>query len=117
MVFLVTKTLNDFLFYIFVVADLVRGHPIICSKTMLEIMFNEPQLLIVYRVALEIELVYAPTPEQRDEFLRFTVDDAITILEGENPYNNGETSMFRAKKVTLQKQKCFIFETLGHSVL
>ena len=56
--------------FFFVVADLVGGQPIICSKTMLEIMFNEPQLLIVYRVALEIELVYAPTPEQRDEFPR-----------------------------------------------
>ena len=29
-----------------------------CSKHILEIMFNEPQLLLVFRVALEIERVY-----------------------------------------------------------
>ncbi|KAJ4891756.1 Uncharacterized protein Rs2_31504 [Raphanus sativus] len=81
------------------IKDLVGGHPIICSKSMLEIMFNEPQLLIVYRVALEIELVYAPTPQQRDEFPRFTVDDAITILEGENPYNNGENINVQSEEV------------------
>ena len=34
--------------------DFVGGHPIVCSKHMLEIMFNEPQLLIVFCVALEI---------------------------------------------------------------
>ena len=38
--------------------DLVGGHPIVCSKHILEIMFNEPQLLIVFCVALEIEMVY-----------------------------------------------------------
>ncbi|CAN7124189.1 unnamed protein product [Brassica rapa subsp. narinosa] len=40
------------------ILDLVGGHPIVCSKHMLEIMFNEPQLLLVFRVALEIEMVY-----------------------------------------------------------
>ncbi|CAG7876364.1 unnamed protein product [Brassica rapa] len=40
------------------VVDLVGGHPIVCSKHILEIMFNEPQLLIVFCVALEIEMVY-----------------------------------------------------------
>ncbi|KAL0701481.1 hypothetical protein Bca4012_057603 [Brassica carinata] len=81
------------------IKDLVGGQPIICSKTMLEIMFNEPQLLIVYRVALEIELVYAPTPEQRDEFPHFTVDDAITIMDVENPYDNGENNNVQSEEV------------------
>nr|VDD54919.1 unnamed protein product [Brassica oleracea] len=40
------------------IIDLVGGHPIVCSKHILEIMFNEPQLLLVFRVALEIEMVY-----------------------------------------------------------
>lgn len=74
------------------VTDLVGGVPIICSKNVLEIMFNEPQLIIVYRVALEIELVYAPTPQQREEFPRFTVDDAISIMDVENPNNNGQNN-------------------------
>nr|VDD42946.1 unnamed protein product [Brassica oleracea] len=48
---------------------------------MLEIMFNEPQLLIVFRVALEIELLP-----------RLTVDDVIDMGQGvtispEDPYN------------------------------
>ena len=59
------------------------GHPIVCSKTMLEMLFNEPQLLIVYRVSLEIEMVYAPSNEEREEFPRLTVDDMISIVEGE----------------------------------
>lgn len=99
------------------VADLVGGQPIICSKTMLEIMFNEPQLLIVYRVALEIELVYAPTPEQRDEFPRFTVDDAITIMDVENPYDNGENNNVQSEEGNFTETEMFYIETLGHSVL
>lgn len=51
-------------------------------------MFNEPQLLIVYRVALEIEMVHAPSPVEREEFPRFTVvDDMISIAEGETMTN------------------------------
>ncbi|KAL0759729.1 hypothetical protein Bca101_075879 [Brassica carinata] len=50
---------------------------------MLDMLFNEPQLLIVYRVSLEIEMVYAPSNEEREEFLRLTVDDMISIVEGE----------------------------------
>lgn len=64
-------------------ADLVGGQPIVCSKTMLEMIFNEPQLLIVFRVALEIEMVYAPTLEEREDLRRLTVEDMISIEEGE----------------------------------
>ncbi|CAG7878668.1 unnamed protein product [Brassica rapa] len=53
------------------------------SKTMLEMMFNEPQLLCVFRMALEIEMVYAPTPDEREEFPHLTVEDMISIQEGE----------------------------------
>ncbi|CAF1968982.1 unnamed protein product [Brassica napus] len=58
-------------------------HVIKGIKTMLEMLFNEPQLLIVYRVSLEIEMVYAPSNEEREEFPRLTVDDMISIVEGE----------------------------------
>lgn len=50
---------------------------------MLDMLFNEHQLLIVYRVSLEIEMVYAPSNEEREEFFRLTVDDMISIVEGE----------------------------------
>ncbi|CAH8388212.1 unnamed protein product [Eruca vesicaria subsp. sativa] len=50
------------------IRELVCGQPIVCSKNMLEIMFSEPQLLIVYRVALEIEMIYAPSHAERDEY-------------------------------------------------
>ena len=50
---------------------------------MLEMLFNEPQLLIVYRVSLKIEMVYAPSNEAREKFPRLTVDDMIAIVEGE----------------------------------
>ncbi|KAL0741015.1 hypothetical protein Bca4012_082528 [Brassica carinata] len=66
-----------------VIKDLVGGQPIVCSKTMLEMIFNEPQLLIVFRVALEIEMVYAPTLEEREDLRRLTVEDMISIEEGE----------------------------------
>ncbi|KAF3484949.1 hypothetical protein F2Q69_00053781 [Brassica cretica] len=65
------------------IKELVGWHPIVCSKTMLEMLFNEPQLLIVYRVSLEIEMVYAPSNEDREELPRLTVDDMIAIVEGE----------------------------------
>lgn len=57
--------------------DLVGGHPIVCSKHMLDIMFNEPQLLIVYRVALEIEKVYDMPNENGDT----AEDNAIISME------------------------------------
>ncbi|WZZ89128.1 hypothetical protein YC2023_117707 [Brassica napus] len=66
--------------------DLVGGQPIVCRQSMLELLFNEPQLLIVYRVALEIDMVYAPTPEERAAFQRLTVDDMIAIQDGETIY-------------------------------
>ncbi|KAL0704599.1 hypothetical protein Bca4012_071024 [Brassica carinata] len=74
------------------IKELVGGHPIVCSKHMLEIMFNEPQLLIVFRVALEIELVYANIGEDGAELPRLTVDDVIDMGQGvtispEDPYN------------------------------
>ncbi|CAF1755302.1 unnamed protein product [Brassica napus] len=68
------------------VSDLVGGQPIVCRQSMLELLFNEPQLLIVYRVALEIDMVYAPTPEERAAFQRLTVDDMIAIQDGETIY-------------------------------
>ncbi|RID40841.1 hypothetical protein BRARA_J00853, partial [Brassica rapa] len=49
-------------------------------------LFNEPQLLIVYRVALEIDMVYAPTPEERAALPRLTVDDMIAIQDGDTIY-------------------------------
>ncbi|KAL0727794.1 hypothetical protein Bca4012_023887 [Brassica carinata] len=74
------------------IKDLVGGHPIVCSKHMLEIMFNEPQLLTVFRVALEIEMVYAETEDGTDDFPGLTVDDVIDMGQGvtispEDPYN------------------------------
>ncbi|KAG5405072.1 hypothetical protein IGI04_011191 [Brassica rapa subsp. trilocularis] len=68
------------------ILDLVGGHPIVCSKHILEIMFNEPQLLIVFRVALEIEMVYGLPNEtvQAEEatgFPRLTVDDVVAMAE------------------------------------
>ncbi|CAN6931973.1 unnamed protein product [Brassica oleracea] len=74
------------------IKELVGGHPIVCSKHMLEIMFNEPQLLIVFRVALEIELLYANIGEDGAELPRLTVDDVIDMGQGvtispEDPYN------------------------------
>ncbi|KAH0926489.1 LOW QUALITY PROTEIN: hypothetical protein HID58_018745 [Brassica napus] len=66
--------------------DLVGGHPIDCSKHVLKIMFNEPQLLIVFRVALEIEMVYGTADhngeaEDPAEFPQLTVDDVISMAE------------------------------------
>ncbi|KAG5375432.1 hypothetical protein IGI04_040028, partial [Brassica rapa subsp. trilocularis] len=66
------------------IRDLVGGHPIVCSKHILEIMFNEPQLLIVFRVAIEIEMVHGfPNDEgetqDQAQFQRLTVDDIISI--------------------------------------
>ncbi|CAG7905997.1 unnamed protein product [Brassica rapa] len=66
--------------------EAIKGHPIVCSQSMLELLFNEPQLLIVYRVALEIDMVYAPTPEERAALPRLTVDDMIAIQDGDTIY-------------------------------
>ncbi|CAN7021445.1 unnamed protein product [Brassica rapa subsp. trilocularis] len=68
------------------ILDLVGGHPIVCSKHILEIMFNEPQLLIVFRVALEIEMVYGlpndnVQAEEATGFPRLTVDDVVAMAE------------------------------------
>ncbi|CAF1903968.1 unnamed protein product [Brassica napus] len=68
------------------ILDLVGGHPIVCCKHILEIMFNEPQLLIVFRVALEIEMVYGMADDNGEaedpaEFPRLTVDDVISMAE------------------------------------
>uniref|UniRef100_M4D159 Uncharacterized protein n=1 Tax=Brassica campestris TaxID=3711 RepID=M4D159_BRACM len=68
------------------ILDLVGGHPIVCSKHILEIMFNEPQLLIVFRVALEIEMVYGlpndnVQAEEATGFSRLTVDDVVSMAE------------------------------------
>ncbi|CAH8361794.1 unnamed protein product [Eruca vesicaria subsp. sativa] len=65
------------------IRNLVGGHPIVCSQPVLEMMFNEPQLLSVYRIALEIELVYAPTAEEMAQFPHLTYEDIISIEEGE----------------------------------
>lgn len=73
------------LFFIYV-QDLVGGHPIVCSNHMLEIMFNEPQLLIVFRVALELEKVYAETEDDVTAFPRVNVDDVIDMVEGVTDY-------------------------------
>ncbi|KAF2551848.1 hypothetical protein F2Q68_00035419 [Brassica cretica] len=67
------------------ILDLVGGHPIVCSKHILEIMFNEPQL-IVFHVALDIEMVYGlpnddVQAQNATEFPRLTVDDVISMAE------------------------------------
>ncbi|KAL0743179.1 hypothetical protein Bca4012_084692 [Brassica carinata] len=64
---------------------------------MLEIMFNEPQLLLVFRVALEIEMIYglqnnSDDTEEAREYHPMTGDDIIS-LEGDlslspDPPNN-----------------------------
>ncbi|KAG2328115.1 hypothetical protein Bca52824_010843 [Brassica carinata] len=64
------------------IRDLVGERPVVCSEPLLELMFNEPQLLSVYRMALGIELVYAPSAEERSQLPRLTVDDVMTIQEG-----------------------------------
>lgn len=65
---------------------MVGGHPIVCSKHILEIMFNEPQLLIVFHVALDIEMVHGlpnddVQAQNATEFPRLTVDDVISMAE------------------------------------
>ncbi|KAG5378394.1 hypothetical protein IGI04_026236 [Brassica rapa subsp. trilocularis] len=62
------------------ILDLVGGHPIVCSKHMLEIMFNEPQLLLVFRVALEIEMVYGL---ENDDDHNAEPPDNLTINESD----------------------------------
>ncbi|KAL0735257.1 hypothetical protein Bca4012_011467 [Brassica carinata] len=65
------------------IKDLVGGHPIVCSKHVLEIMFNEPQFLVVFRVALEIEMVYSIPGEDGDASVNYhslNVDDIIEML-------------------------------------
>ena len=51
-----------------------------CSKHMLEIMFNETQLLLVFRVALEIEMVYGL---ENDDDHNAEPPDNLTINESE----------------------------------
>ncbi|KAH0909149.1 hypothetical protein HID58_032470 [Brassica napus] len=63
-----------------IMTNLVGGHPIVCSKHMLEIMFNEPQLLLVFRVALEIEMVYGL---ENDDDHNAEPPDNLTINESE----------------------------------
>lgn len=72
---------------------MVGGHPIICSHRMLEIMFNEPQLLIIYRVALEIEKVYdmlsgLDDPDEQSQFPHLTVAHFIGLQEDVNISTN-----------------------------
>ncbi|CAF2071759.1 unnamed protein product [Brassica napus] len=69
------------------IRDLVGGHPIVCSHHILELMFNEPQLLLVYRVALEIEMVYGiPNDNEENEdpaqFLNLTGEEHMSMDEG-----------------------------------
>lgn len=69
--------------------DLVGGHPSVCSKHILELIFNEPQLLLVFRVSLEIEMVYGLQDNDDDtaelpDYHNITGDDFIS-LEGEIP--------------------------------
>ncbi|CAF2151239.1 unnamed protein product [Brassica rapa] len=71
------------------IIDLVGSHPIVCSKHILEIMFNEPQLLLVFRVALEIEMVYGLQNDVEDtneglEYNNLTGNDFMA-LEGSVP--------------------------------
>lgn len=78
-----------------------------CSRHMLEIMFNEPQLLIVFRVALEIEMVYAHLDHDGSDLPRITGEDVIHIGEAEalspddpsnyDPYDEG--NMKRVNKI------------------
>ncbi|KAL0749925.1 hypothetical protein Bca101_031928 [Brassica carinata] len=84
--------------------DLVGGQPIVCRQSMLELLFNEPQLLIVYRVALEIDMVYAPTPEERAAFQRLTVDDMIAIQDGETTLTR-EGTMHQQKKEEVTEEQ------------
>lgn len=60
-----------------------------CSKHMLEIMYNEPQLLLVYRVALEIEMVYGLQNNADDgdngQDNQIVPGDYITALGEANP--------------------------------
>ncbi|KAL0741244.1 hypothetical protein Bca4012_082757 [Brassica carinata] len=69
--------------------DLVGGHPIVCSKHMLELMLNDQQLLLVFRVALEIEMVYGleDTDDATEDVAhnQTITGDAIISLEGEIP--------------------------------
>lgn len=65
--------------------DLVGGHPIVCSKHMLEIMFNEPQLLLVFRVSLKIEKVYGLEND----------DDDIEDLGGNHLMNGDDVISLR----------------------
>ncbi|KAJ4876193.1 Uncharacterized protein Rs2_41211 [Raphanus sativus] len=67
------------------IIDLVGGHPIVCSKHMLEIMFNEPQLLLVFRVSLKIEKVYGLEND----------DDDIEDLGGNHLMNGDDVISLR----------------------
>ncbi|KAH0872560.1 hypothetical protein HID58_069922, partial [Brassica napus] len=73
--------------FVYNLQDLVGGLPIVCSHHILELMFNEPQLLLVYRVALEIEMVYGiPNDDEENEdpaqFLNLTGEEHISMDEG-----------------------------------
>lgn len=58
---------------------------------MLEILFTEPQLLSVFRVALQIEMVYAPPAEDMDGYPFLSVDDMISIEEGQSMSTDDES--------------------------
>lgn len=75
------------------------GRPLVCSHHMLDLMFNEPHLLLVFRVALEIEMVYSiPNEEGENEdpdgFLNFMEfhDEQMTVEpDAQDPLQNQDT--------------------------
>lgn len=73
-------------------------------------MFTEPQLVSVYHMAFEIEMVYAPTHQERAEFPHLTVDDVVAIHEGVpiEMNNNGNIDQ------TQQGINCIRVKHLGH---
>ncbi|KAH0914630.1 hypothetical protein HID58_029076, partial [Brassica napus] len=94
------------------IRDLVGAHTIVCSKHLLEIMFNEPQLLVVFRVALEIEMVYSIPGEDDDppvNYHRLTVDDIIEMQPGfplspDDPANYGaDDEVLYGKPMTIEE--------------
>nr|VDC95559.1 unnamed protein product [Brassica rapa] len=79
--------ISNNVFFLLILQDLVGGHPIVCSHHILELMYNEPQLLLVYRVALEIEMVYGVPNDHEEtedpaEFLNLTGEENMATDEG-----------------------------------
>ncbi|CAH8301283.1 unnamed protein product [Eruca vesicaria subsp. sativa] len=60
--------------------------------------FNKLKLLIVFQIALEIEMVYAPTREEREEFPHLTVEDMISIQEGEPMTNDSQNNNVQSQE-------------------